>query len=133
MSECVGRVRVVSWVVLGALCNARHGPLQLAVPLDATCQLTEHVQSIMAVHLESGTAAISSLWTAFLACQLWTLYAQRANAQPELLHFWCKLVPTVLQLTHSSKVVTFMNIIYYTLVHIKVPVIYPVVVTDRFS
>nr|XP_032522433.1 protein unc-79 homolog isoform X1 [Danaus plexippus plexippus] len=104
VSECVGRVRVVSWVVLGALCNARHGPLQLAVPLDATCQLTEHVQSIMAVHLESGTAAISSLWTAFLACQLWTLYAQRANAQPELLHFWCKLVPTVLQLTHSSKV-----------------------------
>lgn len=44
VGECVGRVRQVSWVVLGALSNARGQALQLAVPLDATCHLTDLVQ-----------------------------------------------------------------------------------------
>ncbi|XP_046972206.1 protein unc-79 homolog [Vanessa cardui] len=106
VNECVGRVRQVSWVVLGALSNARHHPLQLPVPLDATCHLTDLIQSIMSSYVESGAESsqrMSALCAAFVLCQLWTLYAQRANAHDLLLHFWCKLVPTLAQLTHASR------------------------------
>lgn len=45
MAECVGRVRVASWLVLGALTNARDGvALHAPLPLDATCNLTDHIQ-----------------------------------------------------------------------------------------
>ncbi|VVC99560.1 unnamed protein product [Leptidea sinapis] len=47
VTECVGRVRVVSWLVLGALVNARDSQtLHQPLPLDATCNLTDHLQVI---------------------------------------------------------------------------------------
>ncbi|XP_039759804.1 protein unc-79 homolog isoform X2 [Pararge aegeria] len=126
VAECVGRVRLVSWVVLGALSNARTHPLQLPVPLDATCHLTDHIQTIMSSYVEQaqdaqgkgaagGPQRMSALCGAFLLCQLWTLYVWRCGgccapaAEPQhgahalLLHFWCKLVPTLTQLTHANK------------------------------
>ncbi|CAH2094993.1 unnamed protein product [Euphydryas editha] len=111
VGECVGRVRQVSWVVLGALCNARGQALQLAVPLDATCHLTDLVQqlsrvspqSILAVYAEGAEGRTGALCAAFVLCQLWTLYAQRAAAHDLLLHFWSKLVPPLAQLTHTSR------------------------------
>ncbi|XP_047508283.1 protein unc-79 homolog isoform X3 [Pieris napi] len=112
VAECVGRIRVASWLVLGALTNARDGaPLHAPLPLDATCNLTDHIQIIMSSHAEQGRS--SWVWAALAACQLWTLYLERAGGPPHselhhtaaalLLHFWCKLVPTLLQLTHASK------------------------------
>ncbi|CAH4034850.1 unnamed protein product [Pieris brassicae] len=65
----------------------------------------------MSSHAEQGRS--SWVWAALAACQLWTLYLERAGGPPHselhhtaaalLLHFWCKLVPTLLQLTHASK------------------------------
>ncbi|CAK1545778.1 unnamed protein product [Leptosia nina] len=117
--ECVGRVRVVSWLVLGALTNARDSShLHQPLSLDATCNLTDHIQIIMSSYAEQckvGGARMSSLWQAFMLCHLWTLYLERVSScaapatEPHhtaaalLLHFWCKLVPTLLQLTHASK------------------------------
>ncbi|KOB70199.1 Protein unc-79-like protein [Operophtera brumata] len=45
VSECVSRVRLVSWLVVGALCNCRGGAaLRACVPQDATCHITDHIQ-----------------------------------------------------------------------------------------
>uniref|UniRef100_A0A2H1V3J0 SFRICE_029383 n=1 Tax=Spodoptera frugiperda TaxID=7108 RepID=A0A2H1V3J0_SPOFR len=54
--ECVSRVRVVSWLVMGALCNATQAPhpshpgLQpphQPVPQDATCHITDYIQVLL--------------------------------------------------------------------------------------
>ncbi|KAH9644485.1 hypothetical protein HF086_006018 [Spodoptera exigua] len=55
--ECVSRVRVVSWLVMGALCNAAQAapsapapphapprPPHMPVPQDATCHITDYIQ-----------------------------------------------------------------------------------------
>ncbi|CAH2054956.1 unnamed protein product, partial [Iphiclides podalirius] len=120
--ECVGRVRQVSWLVVGALCNARpphppHPPHQ-PVPQDATCHITDHIQTIMSSYVEQSKAGgqrMSALFHAFVLCQLWTLYLEQlaGGAPPAsephntavcvLLDFWCKLVPSILQVTVQSK------------------------------
>ncbi|KAM3960770.1 LOW QUALITY PROTEIN: UNC-79 domain-containing protein [Aphomia sociella] len=117
--ECVGRVRLVSWLVLGALCNARcRPPLQQPVPQDATCHITDHIQTIMSSYVEQTKPApqrMNALFHAFILCQLWTLYleelscASTPSSEPHnttvciLLDFWCKLVPSILQVTVQSK------------------------------
>ncbi|XP_050556133.1 protein unc-79 homolog isoform X14 [Spodoptera frugiperda] len=127
--ECVSRVRVVSWLVMGALCNATQAPhpahpgLQpphQPVPQDATCHITDYIQTIMSSYVEAGRggggARLAGLLHAFVLCQLWTLYLEHlaAGAAPPsephytttclLLDFWCKLVPSILQVTVQSKV-----------------------------
>lgn len=43
--ECVAKVRLISWLVMGALCNCRaNTPLRQCVPQDATCHITDHIQ-----------------------------------------------------------------------------------------
>ncbi|KAL4717084.1 hypothetical protein ACJJTC_016971 [Scirpophaga incertulas] len=119
VAECVGRVRLVSWLVAGALCNARDNrPLQQPVPQDASCHITDHLQSIMASYAEQWkpcSQRMSALFHAFVLCQLWTLYLERLaggsapSTEPHytalcvLLEFWCKLVPSVLQVAAHSK------------------------------
>ncbi|XP_075984976.1 UNC-79 domain-containing protein isoform X3 [Anticarsia gemmatalis] len=124
--ECVGRVRLVSWLVMGALCNSRtqhvthaHLPLHQPVPQDATCHITDYIQTIMSSYVEQTKATgqrMNALLHAFVLCQLWTLYLEElaAAALPSsephnttvciLLDFWCKLVPSILQVTVQSKV-----------------------------
>ncbi|CAH2242904.1 jg14474 [Pararge aegeria aegeria] len=69
VAECVGRVRLVSWVVLGALSNARTHPLQLPVPLDATCHLTDHIQLRLKAEVGMGRAHSSeNRWTLGFEC-----------------------------------------------------------------
>ncbi|CAH0760821.1 unnamed protein product [Diatraea saccharalis] len=117
--EVVGRVRLVSWLVMGALCNAR-GPLPLhqPVPQDASCHITDHIQTIMASYVEQSKPTgqrMNALFHAFILCQLWTLYLEELagstapSSEPHnttvciLLEFWCKLVPAMLQVTKHSK------------------------------
>lgn len=62
-------------------------------------------------------ARMNALLHAFVLCQLWTLYLEElaGAALPSsdhhyttvciLLDFWCKLVPSILQVTVQSKVV----------------------------
>ncbi|XP_073959822.1 uncoordinated protein 79-like [Choristoneura fumiferana] len=59
---------------------------------------------------------MNALFHAFILCHLWTLYLEElaGNASPNseayntsvciLLDFWCKLVPSILQVTVQSKV-----------------------------
>ncbi|XP_063897026.1 protein unc-79 homolog [Helicoverpa armigera] len=124
--ECVTRVRLISWLVMGALCNSRthqlqpHAPhMHQPVPQDATCHITDYIQTIMSSYVEQSKPAalrMSALLHAFVLCQLWTLYLEQlAAAAPPcsephntttciLLDFWCKLVPSILQVTVQSKV-----------------------------
>ncbi|XP_053615401.1 protein unc-79 homolog isoform X1 [Plodia interpunctella] len=118
--ECVSRVRLISWLVMGALCNSRgQQPLQQPVPQDATCHITDHVQTIMSSYVEQskpGPQRMNALFHAFILCQLWTLYLEEIasgstpSSEPHnttvciLLDFWCKLVPSILQVTVQSKI-----------------------------
>ncbi|XP_026332052.1 protein unc-79 homolog isoform X2 [Hyposmocoma kahamanoa] len=121
VSECVTRVRLISWLLMGALCNSRGGqhPLQQPVPQDATCHITDHIQTIMSSYVEQTKPAaqrMNALFHAFILCQLWTLYLEEMansttpSSEPHnttvciLLDFWCKLVPSILQVTVQSKV-----------------------------
>ncbi|KAL0819173.1 hypothetical protein ABMA28_008426 [Loxostege sticticalis] len=117
--ECVGRVRLVSWLVMGALCNARGSlPLHQPVPQDASCHITDHIQTIMSSYVEQSKPTaqrMNALFHAFILCQLWTLYLEELansstpSSEPHnttvciLLEFWCKLVPSILQVTVQSK------------------------------
>ncbi|KAJ8708993.1 hypothetical protein PYW07_008819 [Mythimna separata] len=127
--ECVTRVRLISWLVMGALCNSRTHQLPTShtqavqmhqpVPQDATCHITDYIQTIMSSYVEQSKPAalrMSALLHAFVLCQLWTLYLEQLAAssppcsEPHntttciLLDFWCKLVPSILQVTVQSKV-----------------------------
>ncbi|CAG4990784.1 unnamed protein product [Parnassius apollo] len=106
LCECVGRVRQVCWVVLGALCNAP--PLHQPVPPDLTCHLIDHVQTIMSSYVEQkgGMQRMNALFHAFLLCHLWTLYLEALGEPPGaglLLDFWCKLLPAMLQVAAQSR------------------------------
>ncbi|XP_028035618.1 protein unc-79 homolog isoform X2 [Bombyx mandarina] len=114
--ECVSRVRLVSWLLAGALSNSRSQPLQVTIPCDATCHLTDHIQTILSWYAESsrvepresraesrGGPRLSALCQALCLCQLWTLYLEQLGAADALLDFWCKLLPALLHLAHSSK------------------------------
>ncbi|XP_041983202.1 protein unc-79 homolog [Aricia agestis] len=110
IGECISRVRVASWVVLGALANARSGPASpaapppLPVPLDAACTLTDLLQTIMLWYVEGGGASMSALCGAFTLCSLWSLYcAGAAGAAAELVHFWAALVPALLRLAGAGR------------------------------
>ncbi|XP_063832705.1 protein unc-79 homolog [Ostrinia nubilalis] len=155
LCECVGRARLVSWLVMGALCNARGSlplhqpvpqdaschitdhiqclswlamgalcnargslPLHQPVPQDASCHITDHIQTIMASYVEQSKPTaqrMNALFHAFILCQLWTLYLEELansstpSSEPHnttvciLLEFWCKLVPSILQVTVTSK------------------------------
>lgn len=75
----------------------------------------------MSSYVEQGktnSGRMSALFHAFLLCQLWTQYLEQIAAAhiPSseahntavclLLDMWCKVVPSVLQLTLHSKVVS---------------------------
>lgn len=62
VSECVTRVRLISWLLMGALCNSRGGqhPLQQPVPQDATCHITDHIQvSLTYVGLQNPVSSVA--------------------------------------------------------------------------
>ncbi|CAG9132699.1 unnamed protein product [Plutella xylostella] len=119
VSECVTRVRLISWLVMGALCNCVGGGVQQPIPQDATCHVTDHIQTIMSSYVEQTKPApqrMNALFHAFILCQLWTIYleqiarASTPNSEAYnttvclLLDFWCKVLPSVLQVTVQSKV-----------------------------
>ena len=91
------------------------------VPLDASCHIADHIQVILAGFAEQSKASVlhmSSLFHAFILCQLWTMYLevvsagqtppaheQHAAALAILADFWAKVTPGILQLVSHSRVV----------------------------
>nr|CAD7196830.1 unnamed protein product [Timema douglasi] len=133
--DCVGHIRLLSWLLLGSLTHtALHGAATsnihstshchcLPIPQEASCHITDHVQVIMAGFAEQSKTSVlhmSSLFHAFLLCQLWTVYLEQSasNNLPSseahtitmgiLLDFWGKVTPCILQLVAHSKVLAEM-------------------------
>ncbi|XP_057379206.1 protein unc-79 homolog [Daphnia carinata] len=140
--ECVCHVRLLSWLLLGALQHTAlvththsNGPLSmptgvtlnpcLPLPIEVSCSLADHIQGILAGFAEQSKTSVlhmSSLYHAFLLCQLWTIYLEfmagqqgnNSNAEQQatifnvLVDFWSKITPSVLQLVAHSSVLTEM-------------------------
>ena len=83
--ECVSHVRLLSWLLMGALqhtallssANAGHqlpAPAAcLPIPFDVSCHVADHIQGILAGFAEQSKASVlhmSSLYHAFLLCQV---------------------------------------------------------------
>ncbi|XP_069685618.1 protein unc-79 homolog isoform X4 [Periplaneta americana] len=133
--DCVGHIRLLSWLLLGSLLHtALHGGATHAthstshchcqpVPQEASCHIADHIQVIMAGFAEQSKASVlhmSSLFHAFILCQLWTVYLEQSassnlpsseahsTTMSILIEFWGKVTPCVLQLVSHSKVLADM-------------------------
>lgn len=131
--ECIGHVRLLSWLLLGSLThtamlgNGSGQPVSQPVPHEASCQIADHIQIIMAGFSEQPKASVlhmSSLFHTFILCQLWTIYLEQSlggcSSLSEaynvimniLFDFWGKVTPCILQLIQQSKIVRVHNECY---------------------
>ncbi|KAF4533554.1 hypothetical protein B566_EDAN001039 [Ephemera danica] len=145
--ECMSHIRLLSWLLLGSLShtalvgsgtNAHHGPsvsvppstttqniclVCQPIPQEVSCHIADHIQVILAGFVEQSKASVlhmSSLFHAFILCQLWTVYLEQnpnnALSNPEshsitmtiLFDFWGKVTPCILTLVSHSKVLAEM-------------------------
>lgn len=76
--ECIGHVRLLSWLLLGslthtALYGSSTGHTSQPIPQEASCQIADHIQVIMAAFAEQPKASVlhmSSLFHTFILCQV---------------------------------------------------------------
>lgn len=76
--ECIGHIRLLSWLLLGSLTHTalygNQGPIMSQpIPQDASCQIADHIQTIMAGFAEQPKASVlhmSSLFHTFILCQV---------------------------------------------------------------
>lgn len=104
-TECIGHMRLLSWLLMGALTHTslmsrkagsigQHGAsvhyhLQhpghtQPVPQEASCHIADHIQIIFAGFVEQSKSAtsvlhMSSLFHAFTLCQLWSVYLEQLS------------------------------------------------------
>ncbi|XP_074643701.1 protein unc-79 homolog [Tubulanus polymorphus] len=126
--ECVGHIRLLSWILLGSLTHTAvtHQSASITcqpIPLEASQHISDHVMVIMTGFAEKSKESVlhmSSLFHAFILCQLWTMYCESAaQEQPgvdestamvsnTIMDFWGRVTPGVLQLLSHSKVLAEM-------------------------
>ncbi|VDM59630.1 unnamed protein product [Angiostrongylus costaricensis] len=113
-ADSVTNVRVLSWLLLGAL-HANHGCLP--VPIECSQQMADYIHFVLAGFADQSKQSVvhmSALFHAFHLCQLWTVYCERATvfssttAFDQLLDFWARVTPAILQLLSHSKVLADM-------------------------
>ncbi|KRZ76162.1 Uncoordinated protein 79 [Trichinella papuae] len=119
--DCVGRVRLLSWVLLGSLsscCSSFNMPL----PIECSHRISDYIQFVLAGFAELSNQSVlnmSALFHAFHLCQLWTVYCEEAvlhalddsvkeNAMASVMDFWSRITPAILQLLSHSKVLADM-------------------------
>ncbi|XP_042883659.1 protein unc-79 homolog isoform X4 [Penaeus japonicus] len=120
--DCVSHIRLLSWLLLGALthtCLVGNFATMVCQPIppEASCHIADHIQVILAGFAEQSKASVlhmSSLFHAFILCQLWTVYLEQGAGSPGsdsyssicaiLTDFWAKVTPGILQLVSHSKV-----------------------------
>lgn len=77
--ECIGHIRLLSWLLLGSLThtamqgNGTGQTLSQPIPNEASCQIADHIQVIMAGFAEQPKASVlhmSSLFHTFILCQV---------------------------------------------------------------
>lgn len=106
-SECIGHMRLLSWLLLGALTHTalmarkggeigQHGAavhhhmqnlshtVAMPVPQEASCHIADHIQVIFAGFVEQSKMStsvlhMSSLFHAFTLCQLWSVYLEQIS------------------------------------------------------
>lgn len=103
-TECVGHMRLLSWLLLGTLTHAAlvthrgdrigqrgvatnynkahsHGhSVAQPIPQETSCHIAEHIQVIFtgfADQWKSSVQLMSSLFNAFTLCLLWTVYLEQ--------------------------------------------------------
>ncbi|XP_020280656.1 protein unc-79 homolog isoform X3 [Pseudomyrmex gracilis] len=134
--DCIGHIRLLSWLLLGSLThiamyagnnnnNHAHSTIQLAqpIPQEVSCHIADHIQIIFSGFPEQSKTSVlhmSSLFYAFILCQLWTMYLEElsknnaTNSESHnvtlniLLEFWSKITPCILQLVSYSKALSEM-------------------------
>lgn len=126
--DCIGHIRLLSWLLIGSLTHTAvtEGSAQvgcLPIPLEASCHIADHIMVIMTGFAEQSNASVlhmSSLFHAFILCQLWTMYCESAaamhtpNSQQHyldiamIMDFWARVTPGILQLLSHSKVLAEM-------------------------
>lgn len=106
-SDCIGHMRLLSWLLMGALTHTallarnsgdigQHGAsihdhvqngtntVAHPIPQEASCHIADHIQVIFAGFVEQSKMAtnvlhMSSLFHAFTLCQLWTVYLEQIS------------------------------------------------------
>ncbi|XP_011871476.1 PREDICTED: protein unc-79 homolog [Vollenhovia emeryi] len=133
--DCIGHIRLLSWLLLGSLThiamftgnNNSHShstiPLAQPIPQEVSCHIADHIQVIFSGFPEQSKTSVlhmSSLFHAFILCQLWTMYLEEmsknnvTNSESHnvtmniLLEFWGKITPCILQLVSYSKALSEM-------------------------
>ncbi|XP_034946562.1 protein unc-79 homolog isoform X2 [Chelonus insularis] len=129
--ECIGHIRLLSWILLGSLThsamnlgvNAAHThappvPVAQPIPQEVSCHVADHIQVIFSGFPEQSKASVlhmSSLFHAFILCQLWTIYLEELSKNNPsnlesynvtmniLVEFWAKVTPSILQLVSTSR------------------------------
>ena len=121
--DCVSHIRLLSWLLLGAMSHtmvtsSRDGAPCQPIPLEASCHIADHIEVILVGFAEQSKTSVvhmCSLFHAFILSQLWTVYLEyinpTGNTKEEqllppsiLLDFWVKVTPGILQLVSHSKV-----------------------------
>ncbi|XP_055879587.1 protein unc-79 homolog isoform X2 [Biomphalaria glabrata] len=126
--DCIGHIRLMSWLLIGSLTHTAitegSAPIScLPIPLEASCHIADHIMVIMTGFAEQSSASVlhmSSLFHAFILCQLWTMYSESAAAlhshgseqhymaSATIMDFWARVTPGILQLLSHSKVLAEM-------------------------
>ncbi|CAJ0941967.1 unnamed protein product, partial [Mesorhabditis belari] len=113
-ADSVSNVRVLSWLLLGALHAGQHC---LPVPIECSQHMADYIHFVLAGFADQSKQSVvhmSALFHAFHLCQLWTVYCEKAatyssqTAFNHLLDFWARVTPAILQLLSHSKVLADM-------------------------
>ncbi|KAL4003430.1 Cation-channel complex subunit UNC-79 family protein [Acanthocheilonema viteae] len=116
-ADAVTNVRLLSWLLLGAL--QANQPC-LPIPISCSQYMADYIHFVLAGFADQSKESVvhmSALFHAFHLCQLWTVYCERAeltsdDPQPSslanILDFWSRVTPAILQLLSHSKVLADM-------------------------
>ncbi|VDM97776.1 unnamed protein product [Thelazia callipaeda] len=116
-AEAVTNVRLLSWLLLGALQASQ--PC-LPVPISCSQYMADYIHFVLAGFADQSKESVvhmSALFHAFHLCQLWTVYCEQAaltsdelqlTSLTNILDFWARVTPAILQLLSHSKVLADM-------------------------
>nr|VZI40186.1 unnamed protein product [Spirometra erinaceieuropaei] len=121
--QCVERVRTLTWLLLGAtmhtaLTRDATGLTCKPIPFIFVTSVADLVKFIISGFPEQkkqqSVAVMSSLYHAFLLCQVWTVYCEALGslhstttpaykaANATAMEFWIKIMPTIIHLLSIS-------------------------------
>ncbi|KAI6201724.1 Uncoordinated protein 79 [Aphelenchoides besseyi] len=115
-AESVTNVRILSWLLLGALHSTQDC---FPVPINCSNHMADYIHFVLAGFADQSKQSVvhmSALFHAFHLCQLWTVYCEKAatmnedsiRAPENIVDFWSRVTPAILQLLAHSKVLADM-------------------------